>query len=100
MTTKIKIAVAVSVLVLTGTAVAVKLIFFPSISDKYFSLNQSALRRVPAGLSIVRPTHFTKGQNGVAYANVKGARWMVGRNIDFKTLIATAYSRNPARIFI
>ena len=25
---------------------------------------------------------------------------MVGRNIDFKTLIATAYSRNPARIFI
>lgn len=100
MTTKTMIVVVVSVLVAVAAVVAVKLIFFPSIDDKYFALNSSRLQHAPPGLVIVRPTHFVKGQTGVAYANAKQGTWMVGRNVTLQTLMATAYSQNPAKIVL
>lgn len=100
-----KTIVLVSVLALAlAAAVAVKMIFFPSISDKFFQTNAARLRLVPPGLVVVRPTHFADSakrpspQNQVGSATVKGARWMVGINMTFQNLIATAYSHNPGRI--
>ena len=96
--------VLVSVLVLVLAAVAVKLIFFPSVSDKYFQISAARLRQAPQGLVIVRPTHFANStkrsspQNQLGYASVKGAQWMVGINVTFQNLIATAYSCNAGRV--
>jgi uncharacterized protein (TIGR03435 family) len=100
--TKTKTIVVVSVLAvaLIGAAVAVKMIFFPSVNDRFFQVrNPRALQQAPPGLAIVRPTHFPKPPtNGITYANVKGARWMAGRNVTLQQLIATAYSYNPGRV--
>jgi uncharacterized protein (TIGR03435 family) len=86
--------------VLAGAVVAVKMIFFPSIDDKFFqNRNSSILQHAPPGLAIVRVTHFPKTQtNGMMVAQVKRAQWMVGRNVTFQNLIATAYSYNPGRV--
>jgi uncharacterized protein (TIGR03435 family) len=98
--TKILVAASVLVLVLAGAVVAVKMIFFPSIDDKFFQTrNNSTLQHAPPGLAIVRATHFPKPPtNGMTYAHVKNAQWMVGRNVTFLNLIATAYSYNPGRV--
>ena len=87
-------------LVLVTAVVAVKMIFFPSVNDRFFQVrNNGVLRQAPPGLVIVRPTHFPKSPtNGMTFANVKGTQWMVGRNVTFQQLIALAYSYNPGRI--
>jgi len=101
--TKTTVTVGVVVLVLVAMAVVVKLIFFPSVKDAYFMINNRSLQRVPAGLVIVRPTHFPSSPRkssppGIMETSVKGAQWMVGRNVTFQQLMAIAYSYNPGRI--
>jgi uncharacterized protein (TIGR03435 family) len=102
--TKTKVAAGVVGLLLVGMAVVVKLVFFPSVSDKFFQINQARLRQAPPGLVIVRPTHFANSskssspQQDFGVVNVKGAIWMVGRNMTFQKLIATAYSYDLGRI--
>jgi uncharacterized protein (TIGR03435 family) len=90
--------------VLVAAVVAAKMIFFPSVSDKFFRINPNVLRQAPANVVLLRPTHFpaspekASAPNAITFANVKGARWMVGRNVSFPMLIALAYSYNPGRI--
>jgi uncharacterized protein (TIGR03435 family) len=102
--TKKMVLASVLGLVLIAAAVAVKLIFFPSVSDKFFQINPTMLRQAPANVVLVRLTYFSKASqkssppNGVTYATVRGARWMVGRNVTFPMLIAVAYGYNPGRI--
>jgi uncharacterized protein (TIGR03435 family) len=96
--------VLVSMVVLVLAVVAVKMIFFPSVSDKYFQINAARLRQAPPGLVIVRPTHFADStkrsspQNQLGYASIKGEQWMVGINLTFQNLMATAYSCNAGRV--
>jgi len=98
------VLVGVLVLVLVAAVIAVKMIFFPSVSDKYFQTNAARLRQAPANVVIVRPTHFANSakksspQNQFGNASIKGAQWMVGINVTFQNLIATAYSYNPGRV--
>jgi uncharacterized protein (TIGR03435 family) len=102
--TKTMVLVSVLVLVLMAAVVAVKMIFFPSVSDKFFQTNAARLRQAPANVVVVRPTHFANSakksspENQFGFANVKGAQWMVGINVTFQNLIATAYSYNPGRV--
>ena len=101
--TKTTVTVGVVVLVLVAMAVVVKLIFFPSVKDAYFMINNRSLQRVPAGLVIVRPTHFPSSPRkssppGIMETSVKGAQRMVGSNVTFQQLMAIAYSYNPGRI--
>jgi len=101
--TKTKTMVVVGVLVLVAAVVAVKMIFFPSVSDQYFVINPARLQHVPPGLVVVRPTHFPDSPQkssppGMMQTSVKGAQWMVGRNVPLQLLIAVAYSYNPGRI--
>lgn len=93
---------SVMVLVL-AMAVAVKLMFFPAVDDKYFLINQQRLAQAPPGLVIVRPTHFPSSPKkqsppGTMQTNSKGEIRMVGRNVPFQQLIAIAYSYNPGHI--
>ncbi|MDR3460431.1 MAG: TIGR03435 family protein [Verrucomicrobiae bacterium] len=102
--TKKMVLVSIIALVLVAAAVAVKIFFFPSLSDKFFAMNQATLRQAPANVAMVRPTHFPDSaqkpspDNQVTYATVRGARWLVGRNVSFPMLLAVAYSYNPGRI--
>ena len=91
------------VLALVASVVAVKIVFFPSVNDKYFQIDPTRLRQVPAGLVVVRPTHFPDSAKrssppGMMQIRVRDATWMVGRNISFQQLIATAYQYSPGRI--
>ena len=106
MTTKSKMIWTLAIVALgTAAAIGVKVLFFPSVSDKYFQTNPAQLRRVPEGYVVVRPTHFAgkssrgaRRENQVAYVNVKGAQRMVGANVTLQTLIAIAYQHTPGRI--
>lgn len=98
--TKTMVTVGVAALLLVAMAVVVKLAFFPSVSDKYFMINPARLQHVPSGLVVVRPTHFPNTPQkssppGELRTSVKGGvMWMVGRNVTFQQLIATAYNYN------
>jgi len=97
------VSASAMVLILVASAVAVKIIFFPSVSDKYFQINPARLRQVPPGLVVVRATHFRGSAKrssppGMMQIRVKDAIWMVGRNISFQQLMATAYQYSPGRI--
>jgi len=95
-TTKIILA-AVAVLVLSVSAVAVKMIWFPSVDDAWFQLGPQKLKQVPAGKVIVRPTHFARSEEtGMIILPKK----MVGRNVPFKDLIATAYGESAGRVVL
>jgi uncharacterized protein (TIGR03435 family) len=99
------VLVGTVILVLIATAATVKLLFFPSVKDGYFSMSQRALSQVPSGLMVVRPTHFPKSPHtGVIYAKVPGSKdrgWRVmGRNVTFKELMATAYGREIDRVVL
>jgi uncharacterized protein (TIGR03435 family) len=100
--TRTKTIVLVSIaVVLIVAAVALKMIFFPSVKDSWFQANGRKLQQVPAGFVVIRPTHFPKSPtNGMAFANIKGNRWMTGRNVTFQQLMATAYSYNSGRIVL
>jgi hypothetical protein len=63
---KTRIFVGMLILALIAAAVAVKLVFFLSIRDAYFAMDSRKLQHVPAGLMVIRPTHFSKSQpNGI-----------------------------------
>ena len=94
------------VIFVLAAAVGVKMIFFPSVDDKYFLINQQRLAQVPPGFVIVRPTHFPSSPKkssppGMMQTQVKGAMRMVGRNVPFQQLMATAYNNyDPAHIML
>jgi uncharacterized protein (TIGR03435 family) len=103
--TKTMVTTGVAAVLLVAMAVAVKLVFFPSVNDKFFVINPTRLQQAPAGLVIVRPTHFPGSPKktsppGMMQTTVKGAQWMVGRNVTFQQLIATAYSYDLGRIVL
>ena len=54
---KTKALAGILVLALT-VAVVVKVMFFPSIKDAYFAMDERSLQQAPAGLILVRPTQF------------------------------------------
>jgi len=90
-------------LVLIAIAVAAKLAFFPSIKDAYFAMDNRQLQRVPAGLLVIRPTHFPNERpNGILYAsttNGGGDRMRImGCNVALSNIVAAAYGQNSARV--
>ena len=105
MTRTSKIILACAATAVVVAAVAVKWIFFPSIKDAYFTMNQQSFRQVPAGLVLVRPTHFPKStRKGIMSdtIQVSGKRvWrMMGRNVTLQQLVAMAYGRSQARVVL
>lgn len=87
-------------------AVGVKLIFFPSAKDAYFAMNQRSLLKVPAGLVVIRPTHFPASafRKGIIYAssgnNGRGPWRLMGRDVSLRDLIAAAYGETRGRVLL
>ena len=100
--TKTIVLVSVATLVAVAAGVAVKMIFFPSVDEKFFQArNNAVLQRAPSGLVVVRHTHYPKPPtNTIMSAQVNGSQWFVGRNVTFQMLIALAYGNNPGRIVL
>jgi uncharacterized protein (TIGR03435 family) len=103
--TKTKPLVGVSVLALITVAVVVKWMFFPSIKDAYFAMDARSLRQAPAGLVLIRPTHFAfLHGDGILFAPpprvADHGRWMMGRNASLREVIAAAYDRVPSRVIM
>ena len=89
--------------VLVAVAVLVKLRFFPGLREEYFALNERNLQQVSSGLVVVRPTHFAKSHfNGIVSTVVsvagKPVPRIMGRNVGFRDLMATAYSHSAASV--
>jgi uncharacterized protein (TIGR03435 family) len=100
--TKIIVMACIAVVVL-GAAVAVKLVFFPSVKDAYFTMNSRSLQMVPANLVVIRPTHFAKSpRKGLFYANSRlngqNVQRMLGRDMALGDLIGTAYNEDAAKV--
>lgn len=103
MTQKNKTILGLSATALVVAAVLVKLLLFPSIEEEYFATVSRTMERVPSGLVVVRPTQFGKSsRKGVFSTPVQksgGTTWrLTGRDVTFKALVATAYSKNEAHI--
>ena len=101
---KTKALAGLLVLVLTAVAV-VKVWFFPSVKDAWFAMDERSLQSAPAGLMVVRPTHFAylrhEGVLRIAAPHSKGNdRWMMGRNAPLAEVMAAAYGQNPTRVVV
>lgn len=86
-----------------AVAVVVKIFFFPSIKDDYFAMDARNLQKVPAGLILVRPTHFPflhgKGiLRARAPSGGKDQLWQMGRNVPLRDVMASGYNWDPVRV--
>src|SRR5581483_10316502 len=97
-TMKITLA-SVAALVLIAAVVAVKMIWFPSVNNAWFQPDRQKLRQVPAGKVIVRRTQFPAASQSGQMALVNNKR-LVGRNVAFKNMMATAYGENPGFVWM
>jgi uncharacterized protein (TIGR03435 family) len=97
--TIVLVTVLIAVLV---AAVVVKLVFFPSVKDAWFAMNQGNLQRVPLGLVILRPTHFPNStiRRGVMYAPSQKDFRVMGRNVSLRGVMATAYGESTGRVLL
>jgi uncharacterized protein (TIGR03435 family) len=98
-----KTKITILALVLTAAAVvAVKFWFFPSVKDRYFALDERSLKSAPAGMLIVRPTHFAflreKGVLGIRQPGSKNTIWRMGRNAPLRDVMAAGYGWDPERV--
>lgn len=102
--TKTQVILLSCVGVLIVAAITVKLIFFPGVSEKYFTVNSTRLKTVPSGYIVIRPTHSVAqgaaNRNRIAYASVNRDMRIVGVNVTFHTLIALTYNQDPSLITI
>ncbi len=98
-TTLIIVALLVGALV---ALFALMLVFFPFTKDAYFTMNQGNLLKVPAGIVVIRPTHFPTSvyRRGVINTQDKGITRLMGRNATLSELIATAYGRQVALVVL
>jgi uncharacterized protein (TIGR03435 family) len=101
-----RIVLIIALVWVLALAVAIKLVYFPSAKDAYFAMDQRSLRQVPAGLLIIRPTHFSLSvfRKGVIYARAQGARRdpyrVMGRDVSLREMIAVAWQENSARVMM
>lgn len=98
------IVLAAVLAVVLALAVAVKVLFFPSVKEVYFAATRQTLLKVPAGLTVIRPTHFPLHREAIIYAAAgkdSGSTWrMSGRNVPLLDLIATAYGETRGRVVL
>jgi serine/threonine protein kinase len=96
---KMAIAIGVAVVLAAATAIiVVKATFFPAPPDSYFLPNYSHFQRLPSGLFILRPTHFSTPINGLDYScetdspSGDHVTWNMGRNRSFAQLLCRIYN--------
>ena len=101
--TRPKTLVGVVVLLLVVAALVIKEVFFPPVKNAYFAMDYRSLLQAPAGLIILRPTHFPflrdEGILSVSPSR-KGAQgqWIMGRNAPLGDVLAVAYDQDVSRV--
>jgi uncharacterized protein (TIGR03435 family) len=97
--------ILIIVALLVGALVALfglMLVFFPFTKDAYFAMNQGSLAKVPAGIVMIRPTHFPTSvyRRGVMHVSNNGTVRIMGRNATLSELMATAYGQPVALVVL
>jgi uncharacterized protein (TIGR03435 family) len=71
------------------------------VDDSYFNPDTDSLRNAPAGLVVLRPTHFSDSYAKVSHyhADDSLAR-TVGRDVPLRQAIAEAYDCTPAQVIL
>jgi uncharacterized protein (TIGR03435 family) len=91
------------ILALLAAAIVVKLVFFPTLKDANFATETRSLQQAPAGLAILRKTHFAFLRGAATlYAapprHTGRGYWMMGRNVSLRTIIAVAFDQIPSHV--
>ena len=95
----------IALALIAAAAVMVKIWLFPSIKDSYFAMDGRSLLQVPAGMLIVRPTHFgflhEKGiLRVIPPPSGKNSIWLMGRNLPLRDVMAAGYDWSPTRVML
>jgi uncharacterized protein (TIGR03435 family) len=104
MTKTIVLIIALCWILVLG--VAIKFVYFPSAKDAYFVKDQGSLQRAPAGLVIIRPTHFSLSvfRRGVIYTPDRGnphdASRIMGRDVSLRDIVAVAWQEDVAHVLM
>jgi uncharacterized protein (TIGR03435 family) len=93
------------VLALFAAAILIKAIFFPSVKDAYFAMNDRSLLHAPANLVVVRATHysFLRRNSGIneAWPPNREKEWRaMGRNVSLRRVISEAYGQDALRVVL
>lgn len=96
------IVVGIAIFLVLALAVAIWLIYSPPVKDAYFAMDERNLERAPAGLDVIRPTHFSLSifRKGIIWTpgrRTDGARIM-GRNVSLRDIIAVAWQAPADRV--
>lgn len=96
------IVAAGGAILVVAAALVVKLHYFPAVNEAYFAPDADQLRRVPAGLAVVRPTTAgISGRDAIDTVTDDGAlKRAVGRDVTFRELIAQAYDCSPGNVIL
>lgn len=100
-TTKTLLAAGGAILVVAA-AFVVKSHYFPAVNEAYFTPDSDLLRRVPAGLAVVRPSHSGRSANdSIERVTDDGVlKRAVGYGVTFRELLAEAYDCAPGRVVL
>jgi len=101
---KKKILILALILTAIAAVIVVKMLFFPSVKDAYFAMDERSLRHVPAGTILVRPTHFPflkeKGILRTAAPRDPNTPWQMGRDVPLRDVMAAGYHWDSTRIVL
>jgi uncharacterized protein (TIGR03435 family) len=103
--TKTKLVV-IGLLLLAGAAFGLKRAYFRPVDDDWFRLDYDHFRRAPAGVLILRPTHFNDPQrSGCLSVSTSPAPGqyvprLLGRNVALDEVIAMAYRCPVSRVLL
>lgn len=99
--TKMTAAVGGAILMTVAAATVAQQATSTAVNDGYFTPATDKLRQLPAGLNVVRPTHFPEAYGRIrhVYDGDSLAR-TVGRNVTFRELMAEAYDCTPGHVVL
>ena len=90
-----------AVLITLALALVVKTHYFPAVKEAYFTPEADKLRQVPAGLAVVRPTHFARSLSKIRHVHDEDSLTRtLGRNVQLRMVLAEAYDCSPGQVVL
>jgi uncharacterized protein (TIGR03435 family) len=104
--TRTKLAVTGGLLLLAVGTFVVKQVCFTTVDDRWFVVDYQNLLRAPAGVLVVRPTHYAQSpwsgsfSASSSYQSGKYLPRLLGRNVSLDQVIAMAYQCPESRVLL
>src|SRR5262245_60033609 len=96
-----KFVLLCSAVLLSIAAVAVKLIYFKPIDEKFFQFDYQRLRQAPPDVFILRPTRYADSPRAGCVSTWSGTEpRYLGRNASLEQIFATAYQCDVSRLVL